>query len=610
MRSSTTFTLVLVIVLGIAVAPAAARSVRSDDDAPHWCGTDGIHTRLVEAQAKHLYFQQRNAKRAETGRGSKARLMGREAMPEIRKEGKAAVIQDVNSTLVASRNLFDYSNQGVTFTRKKKGFRAKASAGGINPDLGDRIDAADWGRFCTTAPEDDDSFEINLPFKVKYFGKKYKTIFLNSDGNLTFDEADCASTGRTLARVLNGPPRIAALFTDLDPSFRGGESGVYVKLTNNFLRVTWNDVPEWATANHNTAQVTIFKKGKVVMAYGLVEAPEEINDPTASVGVSPGGGSAVELVDLSEVLPVTDTTTQALLELYSLRPTVDDFGVSKAFLDHFKDIYTHVVVFLDFTTSLGGGAFAYHAGVKNQVDGIGRGRFDIARLAGSDGALESFLMMGSLNQYPNDPFQEFLGTNNAMDILGQEAGHRWLAFARVVVDGELSDTDTSSIKVLGRDLSHWSFFFDSDASDMEGNDIMDMGGGMFQTVGATERFSALDQYFMGLRPPEDVPPIFFVKNGSNFQHEQAPSIGRQFVGDRVDITVQNFIDAEGARVPAAGDAPNKFNMAFILLAREGEPARRESIAKVKRFAKEWEKYFKTATDGLGTVKTKLKARRK
>ena len=49
-------------------------------------------------------------------------------------------------------------------------------------------------------------------------------------------------------------------------------------------------------------------------------------------------------------------------------------------------------------------------------------------------------------------------------------------------------------------MAHWSFFMDSDASVMEGNDIEDLGGGSFRTVDAVRRYSRLDQYAMGLIP--------------------------------------------------------------------------------------------------------------
>ena len=37
---------------------------------------------------------------------------------------------------------------------------------------------------------DDDSRQVVLPFAFPFFGTTYRTIFLNSDGNLTFTAAD------------------------------------------------------------------------------------------------------------------------------------------------------------------------------------------------------------------------------------------------------------------------------------------------------------------------------------------------------------------------------------------------------------------------------------
>ena len=50
-------------------------------------------------------------------------------------------------------------------------------------------------------------------------------------------------------------------------------------------------------------------------------------------------------------------------------------------------------------------------------------------------------------------------------------------------------TGATSDALLGRDDAHWSFFFNSDASVMEGNDIEDQGGGQFRTIDAVKRYS-------------------------------------------------------------------------------------------------------------------------
>ena len=65
-----------------------------------------------------------------------------------------------------------------------------------------------------------------------------------------------------------------------------------------------------------------------------------------------------------------------------------------------------------------------------------------------------------------------------VSVLGQEVGHRWLAYFDFR-DHNRQQSDA----LLGRQLAHWSFFMDSDASVMEGNDIEDLGGGSFRTIG-------------------------------------------------------------------------------------------------------------------------------
>jgi large repetitive protein len=207
--------------------------------------------------------------------------------------------------------------------------------------------------------------------------------------------------------------------------------------------------------------------------------------------------------------------------------------------------------------------------------------------------------MGTLSRYPDDPQTTFLGTNTTLDLLGQESGHRWLAFLRFIDEnGQANDA------LLGRDLAHWSFCHNSLASDMEGNEIREDGGDRFTTINATARYSPLDQYAMGLIPAEDVPPFFYVDGCSN--PGAAPEIGIGMQGHRVDVTIQQIIAAEGARVPAANKAPHDFKMAFLLVAPADPGPSDAGIAHVDRIRAAWEPYFAGATDGNGSVSTALK----
>src|SRR5204863_2791796 len=141
------------------------------------------------------------------------------------------------------------------------------------------------------------------------------------------------------------------------------------------------------------------------------------------------------------------------------------------------------------------------------------------------------VMQDALAKYPADPNQTFLGENDTVSLMGQEVGHRWLAF--------LHSRDASgagSDALLGRDKAHWSFFMDSDASVMEGNDIEDLGGGSFRTIAAVQRYSLLDQYAMGLVPDTGVPSFFYVESPTNMSvsrtNVSAPEVGIPFSGTR------------------------------------------------------------------------------
>ena len=149
-------------------------------------------------------------------------------------------------------------------------------------------------------------------------------------------------------------------------------------------------------------------------------------------------------------------------------------------------------------------------------------------------------------------------------MLGQEVGHRWLAFL------EFRDRNGQrSQALLGRGLAHWSFFFDSDASVMEGNDIEDLGGGSFRTTAAVQRYSRLDQYAMGLLPESQVPSFFYVESPTNVvpprSAEDAPRVGVTFNGTRRDVLIQDIVAIQGPRIPSAADSPKVHRQAFIYL---------------------------------------------
>jgi len=497
--------------------------------------------------------------------------------------GDVAVVQD-EGDIILPPNTYDLKTLGLRFSRNSAGGYSVARIDGLfRSTLGTRLTLSD-----------DDSSQQNVPFSFSFFGKPETTAFVNSDGNITFDEADKSSTERNVARLLTGPPRVAPFLADLDPSSPGGR--VFVNAASDQYTVTWCNVRGFDSQRTMTVQATLLPSGNIEMIFGTINLGDAI------VGLSPGHTGTFTAVNLSDTGP-TDGGASAVGERFAEAGQLDLVALTNKFYRTHADNFDQVVLWTD--APIITDAFAYETTVKNEISGIGVDLYDISGDFGSAGRLRSVVVMDWLGKYPDNPLSRFLGENNTVSVLGQESGHRWLAFL------EFRDrTGAKSDVLLGRDLAHWSFFFDSDASVMEGNDIEDQGGGAFRTAAAVKRYSALDQYAMGLLAPSQVPSFFYVENPVNMSStrtpESAPEVGITFNGTRRDVLIDDVIRVLGARVPAAADSPRVHRQAFLYLVSNGKTADSGQVAKVDTIRKAWETFFLQATDGRMQAITSLR----
>ena len=496
--------------------------------------------------------------------------------------GEIAVVQD-EGDLVAPPNSFDLRGAAVRFTPNGAGgYDAQRIEAGFRPTLGQQVTLTD-----------DDSSPATIAFNFPFYGQAQTAAFVNSDGNVTFGEGDVASTERNVARLLTGAPRVAPFLADLDPS-TGGR--VFVNAAADQYSVTWCSVRGFDSQLTITTQMTLLPDGTIEFVYA---GGASLSD--AVVGVSPGRTGDFTPLDLSATAPAGGS--EAVGERFAARAQLDNVALLRKFYQTHPDNYDQVIIWTD--ASLVHDAFAYEMTVANEVRGIGVPLFDAARDFGSAGRLRSVAVMDWINKYPEDPRQQFLGENTTVSVLGQEVGHRWLAFV------EFRDHNGArSTQLLGRGESHWSFFFDSDASVMEGNDIEDLGGGSFRTVDAVSRFSLLDQYMMGLVAPSQVPAFFYVENPTNVSpnrnRESAPDIGVTFNGTRREVLVNDIIDIYGPRIPGAADSARLHRQAFIFVASSGSDPSSATVSKLDRIRTEWEAFFLQATDGRMRAITTLR----
>ena len=488
--------------------------------------------------------------------------------------GEVAVLQD-EGDLILPPNTYDLRSLGLRFTRNGSGgYNVTRIEGNFRATLGTRLTL-----------DDDDSAPGTMPFGFSFYGKSETAAFVNSDGNITFEEADKSSTERNVARLLIGPPRIAPFLADLDPT--AGTGRIFLNATSAQYTATWCNVRGFDTTRTVTLQTTLLPDGTIEMIYGT-----SVNIGEAVVGLSPGHTGIFKPVNLSD--PASDGGTGAVGERFAQDAQLDVVALAKKFYASHPDNYDQLVIWTDAPVITD--AFAYETTVKNEIRGIGVDTYDLSQDFGSGGRLRSLVVMDWLGKYPDSPTQKFLGENNTVSVMGQESGHRWLAFL------EFRDrTGQRSDQLLGRDLAHWSFFFDSDASVMEGNDIQDLGGGSFKTVGAVQRYSLLDQYAMGLVPDTAVPPFFYVESPTNMsatrKPESAPEVGITFNGTRRDVLIQDVQAIVGVRSPSAADSPRVHRQAFVYLVSGGKTADTGQVAKVDGIRRAWEGFFLQATDG-------------
>ncbi len=130
---------------------------------------------------------------------------------------------------------------------------------------------------------------------------------------------------------------------------------------------------------------------------------------------------------------------------------------------------------------------------------------------------------------------------------------------------------------------HWSFWMDAGGSPAGGNRWKDNGDGTF-TVGAQSpsdiTYSMLDLYLMGLADPSEVTPFGVLENavppsgmkdpftGGSISKQSFPYFGTDTFtvhATRRSLTIDDVIQANGARVPARSAAPKSFKYGIALM---------------------------------------------
>jgi uncharacterized protein (TIGR03437 family) len=512
--------------------------------------------------------------------------------PAARLAGDILILEDADG-VVARRNPFNLLNRSVTFSPAPTGYRFATT-----PTPPSALDPVALGE-PLSGLGDDDTREVDLPFPFRFYGTAYTKLHINSDGNLTFGAGDVDTSARSLGRFNAGPPRIAGLFADLDPSASG--EGVRILRSPARFTVTWLRVREYSDfgfGQPQTFQITLTPDGAVTLSWA------QVNIANAVIGITPGGLTAA-----SAIVSFNDgsdrTYPGAVAESFGNSTAVDLVTASQKVYASQDDAFDYLAFFNNSGIAANSGVIAFEITVRARRQGIGDSLLDSGREYGSANRLQAVLNLGPLTQYPEDPNAPMPSRASTGDtgltLVAHEAGHLFLAFA--------SNREGSNRPLLGRQTAHWAFTFNSEASLLEGNRIEDAGEAAtprFRTVATVEGFSPLDQYLMGLRPPAEVPPTFYVQNSGLSPTLTAPRVGATFNGTRRNIGVEELIAAEGRRIPDHTVEQRRYRIGFVLIVPAGSTPTAQELAKVDLYRREIEAAWPRYSGGRASLDTSFR----
>ncbi len=155
-------------------------------------------------------------------------------------------------------------------------------------------------------------------FTFPFFGVEYTDLFIGTNGYVTFGSGD--SSFIPSVGAVNGIPRIAILYTDLDPRMPNDPAGgVFVNRHPDRFVVTWYRITYYNrdSSTDVTAQLTLFADGRIQMAFNGITT-ENQTFRSYAILVSGGGPSIMPRpVVFSAEAPFSTTIDEGIVETRS-----------------------------------------------------------------------------------------------------------------------------------------------------------------------------------------------------------------------------------------------------------------------------------------------------
>ncbi len=287
-------------------------------------------------------------------------------------------------------------------------------------------------------------------------------------------------------------------------------------------------------------------------------------------------------VDIDNIAIIEDDPASSFV--IESRKDIDWVHAYNKFRMTHPDVYDFVTFWATSDIDIDCACGAFYCGLANSVQGVGWNRcWPGGRSGWNTNKLEAFHFFKRTDDAP----------------LLQETGHHWGAFAGFKENA--SDPQIRYDHMLNNRPGHWDRYMDDDNSPMDYDDIdwIENNDGTFTKHPISQGefvFCDLDLYLMGLIPPSQVNPFYYIKNPTG--------TGNTISGQKKQVSIDQIILANGQRTPDSSSSQKTFKQAWIILTKD--------VSKVnvmardrERLRKKYTKIFYRATKYLAKVDTTL-----
>jgi hypothetical protein len=540
------------------------------------------------------------------------------------------IVLELNDGVLGKANLFDLAGHTLRFVPEGPAFRVERRPLQWDSDYGPELAGAEASLHKVAFPFSGKlwkSFLVGTTGSIR-FGFSEKDIGLDPyghrDGGIVLDRFD--QLADVASQLTDKAPAICVF---LKPRMSGPH---YVKELSDRVVITWDitepfggllDFTWFKTTNH--FQAVLHHDGSIEMSYKEMAAQDGI------VGIYPilSGAAKPVAVHFSS-LSHKDGPFASVYESFHHLAVPKPQDLSCTIIPSLGDKFDFLVYYSDFRIDSQEASPPSDGPMGGDVKGIGEPRHDHPpQVLGSRCTHGKFQLgfaqpvyVGSNEMQPGPPEGAPVGSphditfyshqlaeaspdgkpapyNYAIGHLGHEVGHRWSAYASAKVNGKTVSLGT---------WPHWApglqarvafpNSLPTEASTLGGAVWQDNFDGTYTQlrdgffVPATG-YAYLDLYFMGLISAAEVPDFFILTNLSKLgQDTNGHPI---FKADRMKLTIQDVIAAEGPRLPDVDHSQRKFNTGIVVVVEHGQRPSLQLIEQANGIRRQWIDYWETTT---------------